>query len=145
MLSVSTNNQVDQSIWEQIGIPSRGIALHTAIHTGLPYDVFLHMAALTGIEKKVLAKSLGMAPATLHRRANKGQFSPSESDKLYRFTDVFVAAVDLFEGNHEQAANWLQSNVKGLGEQRPIDMLSTSAGCDAVTDMIGRLEHGVFA
>jgi len=39
----------------------------------------------------------------------------------------------------------MSSNIIGLDNKRPLNMLSTSAGCDAVTDMIGRLEHGVFA
>lgn len=145
MLAASTDNNTHCSIWEQVGIPSRGIALHSAIHKGLSYDVFLHMAALTGIEKKELTTSLSIAPATLHRRAKTGQFTSDESDKLYRFTGVLVAAVDLFEGDQKQAVTWLTSNVKGLGGNRPLDMVSTSAGCTAVIDMIGRLEHGVFA
>jgi putative toxin-antitoxin system antitoxin component (TIGR02293 family) len=145
MLAVNHNTHPNHAIWEQIGIPSRGKALHAAINKGLPYDVFVHMAQLTGIEKKELAMCLSIAPATLHRRAKAGQFSADESDKLYRFTDVLVAAVDLFEGDHNQAVKWLSSHVKGLGDNRPLDMIATSAGCDAITDMIGRLEHGVFA
>lgn len=145
MFVAEIDNQINYSIWERVGIPSRGIALHCAIHDGLNYDVFLKMANLTGIEKKALAKSLSIAPATLHRRAKAGHFTSDESDRLYRFTDVFVAAVDLFEGDQKQAVSWMTSNIKGLGNKRPLDMLSTSAGCDAVADMIGRLEHGVFA
>jgi uncharacterized protein (DUF2384 family) len=35
--------------------------------------------------------------------------------------------------------------VQGLGGARPAEMIATSAGTDAVLDLIGRLEHGVFA
>lgn len=145
MLALSLNNETNNTLWDKVGIPSRGLALHSAISNGLSYKVFLQMAELTGIDKKDLAACLSIAPATLHRRAKTGQFTSDESDKLYRFTDVLVAAIALFEGNQDEAIIWLQSNIKGLGENRPLDMLSTSAGCDAVIDMIGRLEHGVFA
>jgi putative toxin-antitoxin system antitoxin component (TIGR02293 family) len=99
---------------------------------------------LIRIEKKVLAACLSIAPATLHRRAKGGKFTPDESDKLYRFTGVLIAAIALFEGNQGEAIACLLSDIKELGDKKPLDMLSTSAGCDAVIDMIGRLEHGVF-
>lgn len=35
--------------------------------------------------------------------------------------------------------------VRGLGDRRPMDMLSTSAESQAVIDLIVRLEHGVFS
>jgi putative toxin-antitoxin system antitoxin component (TIGR02293 family) len=126
-------------------MPFRDLALQSAISKGLSYDVFVQIAELTRIDKKSLAACLPIAPTTLHRRAKTGQFTPDESDKLYRFANVLVAAIALFERNQDEAINWLQSDIKGLSEKKPIDMISTSAGCDAVIDIIGRLEHGVFA
>jgi putative toxin-antitoxin system antitoxin component (TIGR02293 family) len=145
MLKLGSNQQINKTLWGKIGIPSRGLALHSAINNGLSYDVFLRIAELTRLDKRELAASLSIAPATLHRRAKNGHFTSSESDKLYRFTHVLVAAIDLFEGNYDDAITWLQSDIEGVGGNRPLDMLSTSAGCDAVKDIIGRLEHGVFA
>jgi putative toxin-antitoxin system antitoxin component (TIGR02293 family) len=129
----------------KLGIPSRGLALHFAINNGLSYDIFLHIAELTRLDKRELAASLSIALATLHRRAKSGHFTNSESDNLYRFTHVLVAAIDLFEGNNDDAITWLQSDIEAIGGNRPLDMLSTSAGCDAVKDIIGRQKHGVFA
>ena len=145
MLALSSNNETNNTLWDKVGIPSRGLALQSAISKGLSYDVFVQMARLTRINKKALAACLSIAPATLYRRAKTGQFTPDESDKLYRFTNVLVAAITLFEGNQDEAITWLLSDIKGLGEKKPLDMLSTSAGCDAVIEMIGQLEHSVFA
>jgi putative toxin-antitoxin system antitoxin component (TIGR02293 family) len=145
MIALSSNNETNNTLWGKVGIPSRGLALQSAISKGLSYDVFVQIAELTRIDKKALAACLSIAPATLHRRAKTGQFTPDESDKLYRTIGVLVAATALFEGNQDEAVNWLLSDIQGLGEKRPLDMLSTSAGCDAVIDMIGQLEHGVFA
>lgn len=145
MLTPCPMNEINNTLWDKVGIPSRGLALQSAISKGLFFDVFVHMAELTQIDKKTLAASISIAPETLHRRAKTGRFTPDESDKLYRFTKVLVAAIDLFEGDQDEAFTWLQSDIKGLGEKKPIDMISTSAGCDAVIDLIGRIEHGVFA
>jgi putative toxin-antitoxin system antitoxin component (TIGR02293 family) len=145
MLPLGSKSAIQNSVWDKVGIPSRGLALQSAISKGLPYTVFLQIAGLTRIDKKELAACLSISSATLYRRAKAGQFTPAESDKLYRFTGILVACIDLFEGSKDDALIWLQSDIKGLGDNRPVDLISTSAGCDAVIDMIGRLEHGVFA
>ncbi|PMG93689.1 antitoxin Xre/MbcA/ParS toxin-binding domain-containing protein [Vibrio breoganii] len=60
------------------------------------------------------------------------------------FDKVFQAALALF-GSEEAANHWLKSSVRGLGNKRPIDMLSTTQDTKAVLNLIGRLEHGVFS
>ena len=86
-----------------------------------------------------------ISPATLQRRAQAGRFKQDEGDRLYRFAKVFKSAVDLFEGNRERAKRWLLNPVRGLGNRRPVEMVATTAGAEAVLNLIGRLEHGVFA
>ena len=65
-----------------------------------------------------------------------------EADK--NFDKVFQAALALF-GSEEAANHWLKHPVRGLGNKRPIDLLSTAEGAKAVLNLIGRLEHGVFS
>ncbi len=72
-------------------------------------------------------------------------FKRDEGDRLYRFAEVYKNAVDLFEGDRQRANTWLLNPVRGLGGQRPVEMIATTAGAEAVLDLIGRLEHGVFA
>jgi len=131
--------------WKVIGVPSRGARLHEALRNGLPFSVFRKLSGLSGMDKKTLATVTVIAPATLQRRAKAGRFSQDESDRLYRFAEVLKAAGDLFEGDMAEATKWLNSPVRGLGGRRPMEMLATSAETEAVLDLIGRLEHGVFA
>ncbi|RJG42454.1 type II RES/Xre toxin-antitoxin system antitoxin [Motilimonas pumila] len=134
-----------ENFWREIGVPARGEKLYQALHQGLPFSVYNQLSALSGLDKKELAKVTVIAPATLQRRAKSGHFNQVESDRLYRFAELLKAAIDLFEGNSEQAKLWLTQPVRGLGQRRPIDMLATSAETEAVMSLIGRLEHGVFA
>ncbi|WP_233266249.1 type II RES/Xre toxin-antitoxin system antitoxin [Cobetia sp. L2A1] len=99
----------------------------------------------SGLESKELARYVVIPPATLKRRADTGYFKPAEGDRLYRFAEVYKSAVDLFEGDKAKAKEWLLSPVRGLGGRRPVEMVATTAGAEAVLDLIGRLEHGVFA
>ncbi len=129
--------------WRKIGLPPRGAKLHDAINEGLPYSIYKKLAKLTGIDQKALAVIVSIPPATLQRRAKTGRFNREESDRLFRLTELFKSATDLFEGNHEGARQWLLEPVRGLGGRRPVDMLRTSVEARAVMELIGRLEHGV--
>ncbi|MDR5899588.1 DUF2384 domain-containing protein [Halomonas vilamensis] len=134
-----------EDFWLSIGLPSRGASLHETLHQGIPFHVYTKLVAISGLESKKLAKYLVIPPATLQRRAKAGRFKVDEGDRLYRFAEVYKCAIDLFEGDKEQARKWLLNPVRGLGGKHPADMISTSAGAEAVLDLIGRLEHGVFA
>ncbi len=132
------------NFWHEVGMPARGAKLYEALHQGLPYSVYNQLSSMSGLDKKELAKVTVIAPATLQRRAKAGHFNPDESDRLYRFAEVLKAAKDLFEGDMAAAKIWLSKPVRGLSNRRPVDMLATSAETEAVLDLIGRLEHGVF-
>ncbi|CAH6837114.1 hypothetical protein VCHA56P521_210053 [Vibrio chagasii] len=47
-------------------------------------------------------------------------------------------------GSEEAANHWLKHPVRGLGNNKPIDMLSTAEDTKVVLNLISRLEHGVF-
>jgi len=134
-----------EDFWKALGLPSRGTKLHEALNEGVSYKVYTKLAETTGLESKELARYVVIKPATLKRRANAGYFNPAEGDRLYRFAEVYKSAMDLFEGDRVRARGWLLSPVRGLGGRRPVEMLATTAGAEAVLDLIGRLEHGVFA
>lgn len=131
--------------WYEIGLPARGRKLHELLHEGVEYRVYPRLAKVSGIEQKTLARYIDIAPATLSRRAKTGRFKMAESDRLYRFAELYKAALDLFEGDADQARAWLLKPSKGLGGRLPVEMGATSAEYQTVLNLIGRLEHGVMA
>ncbi|MDP5141443.1 type II RES/Xre toxin-antitoxin system antitoxin [Rheinheimera baltica] len=133
------------TIWQQLGIAERGPKLYQALHNGFAYSVFERLALISALDKKQLASVCQLAPATLARRAKSGKFSQDESDRLFRFATVLVAATALFNDDMLATKRWLTEPVYGLGDKAPLDMLATSAETQAILDLIGRLEHGVFA
>lgn len=133
------------TLWQQLGIAERGPKLYQALHNGFSYHIFDKLALLSGLDKKQLAQICQLAPATLARRAKLGKFTQDESDRLHRFATVLVAANALFDDDLTAARRWLTEPVYGLGDKAPLDMLGTSAETQAILDLIGRLEHGVFA
>ena len=137
--------QGQSDIWSEVGIPERGERLFNVLEKGFSYHVFSKVAKATGLDQKVLAQYVSIPPATLARRAKSGVFKLEESDRLYRYIQVLSKAIDLFEGDTASAQQWVKQPVKGLGEKSPFEMLTTTAGTEAVLDLIGRLEHGVLS
>lgn len=134
---------VAAGFWHEVGLPARGRKLHELLHEGVAYRVYPQLARISGIEQKTLARYVDIAPATLSRRAKTGRFKMAESDRLYRFAELYKAALDLFEEDAEQARSWLLEPNKGLGGRLPVEMSATSAEYQTVLNLIGRLEHGV--
>ena len=132
------------SFWTSVGMPSRGPKLYQVLHDGLPYSVFNTLANLSGLGKKEFAEVITISPASLQRRKGK-RFTAQESDRLYRYARLYKAAKELFEGDEHASQAWLNHPIRALNHRRPVDMLTTSAEMEAVLDLIGRLEHGVFS
>ena len=59
--------------------------------------------------------------------------------------DAYRNALQLFEGDSEQARRWLSQPARALGGVSPLAYLDTEAGAAEVRRLIGRLEHGVYA
>jgi putative toxin-antitoxin system antitoxin component (TIGR02293 family) len=131
-------------VWALIGLPSRGQSLHSAVTNGFEFHVYARLAIVMDLSLISLAKRLGVSETTIRRRRKSGRLNPIESDKVFRAAKIFAAAVILFEGNRAAANAWLRSPVLGLNEKTPLEMLNTNVESDAVMDLIGRLEHGVF-
>ncbi|MDA0426039.1 DUF2384 domain-containing protein [Stutzerimonas stutzeri] len=54
------------------------------------------------------------------------------------------AATELFAGDEQSAAEWLNRPDKALNGRKPIDMINSDAEVRLALDLIGRLQHGVF-
>ena len=57
--------------------------------------------------------------------------------------EVTARAVEVF-GSREKALRWLKAPVRSLGDQSPLSLLDTEEGINRVTDVLGRVEHGVW-
>nr|WP_298373677.1 antitoxin Xre-like helix-turn-helix domain-containing protein [uncultured Halomonas sp.] len=136
-------HQMSDSLWDCLKIPSGGVALHHALKTGFPFATLERLAKTTGFTQQDLRGILGMPRSTLQRREQAGRFTQTESDRLYRFAEIYEAALSLWQGDRQATHHWLTIQIKALGFQRPVDLLQTMAGTQQVLDVIGRLRYGV--
>ncbi len=124
-------------------VPGEGLSQR--VKQGVPYRFFEQLRGVLGLSQVQLARLAAIPVTTLKRRAAEGRFTLHEGDRLLRFAHVFERAAALFEGDREQARRWLTTPARALGGAIPLAQLETEAGAREVLDLIGRLEHGVFA
>lgn len=79
-----------------------------------------------------------------HRIAKHQLLSKDESDKAVRVARITAMAEQVF-GEPERAWRWLRKTKRRFGGKTPVEMLTTEAGARLVEEMIGQIEHGIFA
>jgi putative toxin-antitoxin system antitoxin component (TIGR02293 family) len=126
---------------KEMNLPS----LIRLIDKGLPWSTVLAFAHVSGFSQQQLADFLGLPARTFARRRHSGTLDRAESERLLRLAEIFDAALGLFDGDADDARQWLASPVRGLDNAAPIDYARTELGAREVRNLIGRLEDGVFS
>jgi putative toxin-antitoxin system antitoxin component (TIGR02293 family) len=114
------------------------------VREGLPYSALEAIGEHLHLTVEATAKSLGLSSRTLARRKETGLLDAVESERVVRLAEVAVRAADVF-GSDESARAWLDEPNRALGGAKPFEMLDTDVGAEAVRDVLGRIEHGVFS
>lgn len=121
--------------------------VHALIMEGFPNAVMTYLVQSIPELKnpEFLQKTVGMSRRMSQRMNAADQLLTSEqSSKAWNFAEVMTQATAVF-GSTEEGVRWLDRPALALEGQRPIDLLSSSAGYDLVKDLLTRLEYGVYA
>lgn len=123
---------------------------HDLLASGLPASVLAHLvrqvALLSGTHDE-LERAIGISVRTYQRRKKSdadSRLSPEQSGRAWKFAEILGRATDIF-GSQAEAEAWMQRPAIGLNQRRPIDLLGTPAGVEALEDHLTRLEYGVYS
>jgi putative toxin-antitoxin system antitoxin component (TIGR02293 family) len=105
------------------------------IHLGLPYEEFEGLRQDLGVSVERLANAIGIHPRTLQRRRKDGRFEFVESDRLFRFQDLFCRAAEAL-GDRRAAASWLGRTSGRFADLAPLDYASTEPGYQELLQVI---------
>ena len=112
---------------------------------GLPVSTVTRLAGELDVERKTVARVLGISERTLSRRiANHGRLSAEESDRTVRLARMYAMALETL-GTTQKASTWLQRPNRALGGERPLDLLDTDTGARAVETVLGHIEFGLYS
>jgi putative toxin-antitoxin system antitoxin component (TIGR02293 family) len=112
---------------------------------GLPVRSLTQLVEEFAVERKTVARVVGISDRTLSRRIAKDErLSAEESDRTVRMARVLALATGTF-GTKEKASLWLQTPNRVLEGQTPLSLLDTDAGVRSVETVIGRIEWGLYS
>lgn len=143
--SLSTTQDRPPRLWQVVGLNnSDGVALLGQISEGLDGKVANLIIDWAKITQNDLRKMSGI-PSTTFSRSVKARFSSEQSERLVRIIRIIDRAVELFEGNKEEAQKWLNEPNRALSWKVPAELMASETGAYEVIKLITRLEHGVYS
>ena len=121
---------------------------HDLLVKGLPTSTLLHLVneVLMLSSEDALEKAIGISLRTLQRRKKDNiskALSVEQSNRTWRFAEILGRAIDVL-GSKEEAERWMARPAIGLENRKPIDLLASAAGAEAVENYLTRLEYGVY-
>jgi putative toxin-antitoxin system antitoxin component (TIGR02293 family) len=140
--TLATFTELGVGLSANLGSPAE---LTKQIKSGLRYQELTDFQRHSELPLEWITKILRLPKRTMARRKKTRKLSSEESERLIRLSLLFDKATSLFEGDKLAARNWLNRPCKGLGDVAPLVLAETEMGARAVEDLIGQLEHGVFA
>jgi putative toxin-antitoxin system antitoxin component (TIGR02293 family) len=123
--------------------------VHDALGRGLPNKALLRLAEQVPAlaSQEAMEKALGISLRTYQRRRQAGEAPPlsqEQSARAWQFARILAHATRVF-GSQEAAESWLGRPAVGLDQRRPLDLMATPVGLALVEQLLGRIEHGVYA
>ncbi len=112
------------------------------VRAGLPFATLTAIARRLHLSVDALADALALSRRTLVRRKATGRLDANQSERLVRLANVAAWATDIF--GDAGARQWLSEPNRALGGSSPLALLDTDVGAEAVRDVLGRIEYGVF-
>lgn len=143
--NLSTTQARPPRLWQVAGLNTTdGVALVGQINEGLDGKIASLIVDWAKMSQNDLRKMSGIPPTTFGRSL-KARFSPDQSERLVRIIRVIDRAVELFEGDKEEAQKWLKEPNRALGWKVPAELMASETGAYEVMKLITRLEHGVYS
>ena len=103
------------------------------------------VASKIGLTDKELAPILNLSERTLHRLRPDALLDNNSSERLLLLEQLLSHGLDVFDGRADVLSRWLRNPLSELHQQSPLTLLDTTTGFGMVHNVLGRIEHGIYA
>ncbi len=118
--------------------------LREAVRAGLPLVALHSLQQSLQLSREGLSHMLSMPERTLARRQKQARLTAEESDRLIRAARVMAHAIQVL-GSRDKAAHWLRTPNRALDGGAPLSLLDTDIGAQQVSEVLGRIEYGIYS
>lgn len=115
------------------------------IRKGFPYRSYALFRKRTLFSVTEMTQFLWTSSTTLSKFRSRGRLSGDVSDRLYRAAVVYYFVNTMVSYHREDTQDWLRDQIPGLGGRRPIDLMRTEPGVQAVIATACRVLDGMGA
>jgi putative toxin-antitoxin system antitoxin component (TIGR02293 family) len=123
------------------GRAANDLDLAIAVEVGLPAAVLRSLLELHLLQVADVPLILPMR-TFLRREATQSRLTSQESDRVVRIAQLIIDASDAL-GDVERGMRWLRTPNATLRGSRPLELGRTSIGARIVTEILGRIRHGI--
>lgn len=128
-----------------LGIPDSTNDDVEVVRRGFSIESFKRVANYYQLSDADLSKAIGTSVRTIVRLQKEDKpLNATWSDRLYRMARVAAQAQDVFE-SADTATSWLKRPNRSLNGHAPVELLDTDAGTEQVSELLDRIEYGVYS
>jgi len=111
---------------------------------GLSFRQLKEILKYTKLSMKQIGRMISVSERQLARYKDEKILKRDASAHLIQIVELYKKGYDVLE-NDDNFQIWMNSEIRSLGFQKPIDLLDTPFGIEEVKNILGRLEHGVYS
>jgi putative toxin-antitoxin system antitoxin component (TIGR02293 family) len=144
---MEANHVIENLLGRLPGGAARGAyQLHALVGEGLPAGVISRIERALDLSAAESARVFGLSATS--RKRYKGtprkRLDPAASDRIVRVVSAVAEAVEIF-GDESKAIAWFKTPSLALGDERPIDLMTSDPGAKLVRDELLRIRYGHWA
>lgn len=103
------------------------------------------VARTIGLTDKEMAPILNLSERTFHRLRTDELLDNNSSERLLLLEQLLIHGLEVFDGRADVLGRWLRIPLSELRQQAPLTLLDTTTGFGMVHNVLGRIEHGIYA
>lgn len=111
---------------------------------GIKIGYLLELTDLIGLTQMEICKILHISLRTLQRYEPDYVLDSDASSKVIQLGMLHRRGLDVF-GDTKDFNYWLKAPISSLEGKAPLDYLDTPFGFQLINQILGRIEHGIFA
>ncbi|WP_245643178.1 antitoxin Xre-like helix-turn-helix domain-containing protein [Roseateles chitosanitabidus] len=124
------------------------------VKQGLPPGIVETLAGRMGLSKERLLGALGLARATIERKAREGRMlSPDESSRIMGLIRLIGQVQTMVDESGDPSGfdaaawtwSWLDGPVPALAGRRPAEYMDTAEGQLLVSGLVAQMQSGAYA
>ena len=111
---------------------------------GITKSDFISIASMTGLNLTEFSSLLPVSKRTIEKVKDTELLSPQVSDRVLQILSLYQHGANVL-GDIPSFKDWLSFPLMALGGEKPMNFINNDTGISIVSDLLGRVEHGVYS